>query len=368
VKKLDDGTYRDLTPITFKAYADKWLAGLAGVKPSTARDYRSMLEHALVPAFGSCSLGTLTVDDVNGFLAKRAGILKPRTLTKYLTLLHKLFEDAVEAGHLTVNRLHKSRALRRPKALRPEDEGEVEILDATEVNQLLDKVEGQYVTLYVTLVLTGMRLGEALGLQWGDIDWSARQIRIRRTLYKGTYYLPKSRKSRRAIDVGDQVLGALRGVERERYGEAGAPAEASVFVTPSGAPINPDNLRHRVWLPALQAAKLRHVTMHSLRHSFASLLILQGENPKYISEQMGHASINITMDRYGHLFPSTKRQAPARLEAQLAAGKAAGHPAGIQQNEPEQGKIPSNTMLTECDLSADGDGVSRITDEHQRTP
>jgi integrase len=226
----------------------------------------------------------------------------------------------------------------------------VEVLDATEVNRLLDKFEAPYVPLYVTLVSTGMRLGEALGLQWGDIDWTARQIRVRRSLWKGHYYLPKSKKSRRSIDVGDQVLGALRGVQRERYGESEPRPEAPVFVTATGALVNPDNLRHRVWAPALAAAKLRHVTMHSLRHTFASLLIAQGENPKYISEQMGHASINITMDRYGHLFPSTKRQAPARLEAQLAAAReqanAGDHPASIQQNEPEQGETRSNTVET----------------------
>jgi len=117
------------------------------------------------------------------------------------------------------------------------------------------------------------------------------------------------------------VLGALRGIERARYGDERAPAEASVFTTPTGGLINPDNLRNRVWGPAIKAAELRHVTIHSLRHTFASLLIAQSENIKYISEQMGHGSIQITVDRYGHLFPSEKRQAPARLEAQLAAGK-----------------------------------------------
>jgi Phage integrase, N-terminal SAM-like domain len=99
VKKLDDGTYRDLTPITFKAYADKWLAGLAGVKPSTARDYRSILEHALVPAFGSCSLGTLTVDDVNGFLAKRG---------------HLETTDADEVPHAPTQALRRRRRGRAP--------------------------------------------------------------------------------------------------------------------------------------------------------------------------------------------------------------------------------------------------------------
>jgi integrase len=331
VKQVHDGVYRELAPITFKAYAEKWLEGLGGLKPSTVRDYRSMLNSALIPAWADRPLTSLDVTDVNAFTAKRTGTRKPRTLNKYIGLLYKLFEDAVESGHLAVNRLHRSRALRRPKPLRPEDEGEVEILNAAEVNQLLGKIATHYVPLYVTLVSTGMRLGEALGLQFGDVDWNAQQIRIRRSLYKGTYYLPKTKKSRRTIDVGDQVLGALRGIERDRYKDDRAPAGAPVFTTTTGALINPDNLRNRVWGPAIQAAGLRHVTIHSLRHTFASLLIAQGENIKYISEQMGHGSIQITVDRYGHLFPNEKREAPARLEAQLAAGKdgqsSSNHPA-----------------------------------------
>jgi len=120
---------------------------------------------------------------------------------------------------------------------------------------------------------------------------------------------------------GMEVLGVLRALERARHGADGAPANAHVFLRPYGTLIDPDNLRNRVWEPAVKAAGLRHVTQHSLRHTYASLLIAQGENPKYISEQMGHASITITMDTYGHLFPNQKRTTGARLEAQLAAGK-----------------------------------------------
>jgi integrase len=329
VSQVHAGTYREIVPTTFKVYAEKWLEGLGGLKPSTVRDYRSMIESALIPAFGARLLASLDVSDINAFTAKRTG-LKPRTLNKYIGLLYKLFEDAVESGHLAVNRLHRSRALRRPKPLRPEDEGEVEILDAAEVNQLLDQIEPHYAPLYVTLVSTGMRLGEALALQFGDVDRAARQIKVRRTLYRGAYYLPKSKRSKRSIDVGDQVLGAIRGIERDRYGDNAAPGEAPVFTTPNGVLINADNLRNRVWRPAIAAARVRHVTIHSLRHTYASLMIAQGENIKYVSEQMGHGSIQITVDCYGHLFPSEKRQAPARLEAQLAAGKggaSSSHPA-----------------------------------------
>jgi integrase len=131
--------------------------------------------------------------------------------------------------------------------------------------------------------------------------------------------VPKTRRSRRAIDIGDQLLGVLSRWRRESHGEAAPAPDALLFPDPTGAPLDPDALRKRVWAPALARAGLRHVRIHSLRHTFASMLIAQGENLKYISSQLGHASVQITLDRYGHLFPDEKRTAASRLEAQLAA-------------------------------------------------
>ena len=82
-----------------------------------------------------------------------------------------------------------------------------------------------------------------------------------------------------------------------------------------------------------------HGRHSSLRHTFASMLIGQGENPKYISSQLGHTSVVITLDRYGHLFPDEKRTAAARLEAEL-------YPASIQQTQPEHHGTPQNTTTT----------------------
>jgi len=118
-----------------------------------------------------------------------------------------------------------------------------------------------------------------------------------------------------------------------------------------GAPLDPDNLRHRVWAPALAKAELRHVRIHSLRHTFASMLIAQGENPKYISTQLGHASVQITLDRYGHLFPDERRGAAGRFEAQLAAAR----PSSIH---PAEGAEPAGNTVEQ-------DGV---TIEEERTP
>jgi integrase len=340
VKRVHDGTYREIEPLTFREYSTKWLAGL-GLKPSTVRDYRSMLDSALLPAFGDRPLAAIGVDDVNAFIAQRRETWTPRTAQKYLVVLHKLFDDAVASDHLAVNRLHRNRTLVKPKALRPEDEHEITILDAGQINQLLDHVELHYVPLFTVMALSGMRLGEALALQFGDVDHVARQIKVRRSLYKGKHYLPKSKKSRRSIDVGDQALGAIRTIERARYGDQTAPAVAMIFTTPGGALIDPNHLRNRVWLPALAAAGLPHVTMHSLRHSYASLLIAQNENLLYVSAQLGHGSAQTTANIYAHLFPSTKREAPARLEAQLATGKVTALPLPSSSIHPaNQAKTP----------------------------
>ncbi len=77
------------------------------------------------------------------------------------------------------------------------------------------------------------------------------------------------------------------------------------------------NLIHRIFEPALKMAGLRKVRFHDLRHSYASALISKGENPKFVQRQLGHASIQITMDTYGHLLPEVEREAPARLQKAL---------------------------------------------------
>lgn len=320
VKKVQDGTYVEIKPTTFKAFAERWLEGLGDLKPSTRDAYTSMLTRRLIPAFGDRALTGLGVEDVNAWLQARDGTLRTKTLRNHLGLLHKLFEDAREQGYLGVNRLSRSRALRRPRPLREDDEAEIEVLTPAEANQLLDALAPADLPLFFTAVCTGMRLGELLGLQWGDVDEAGRRIHVRRTAYRGALYVPKSKRSRRSIDAGDQLLAVLSRWRRERHGEAPPPPDAFVFPSAAGGPLDPDNLRHRVWAPTLAKAKLRHVRIHSLRHTFTSMLIAQGENPKYISAQLGHASVQITLDRYGHLFPDEKRGAATRLEQQLVAG------------------------------------------------
>jgi integrase len=337
---IQTGAYRELKRATFRQYAEGWIAGRAALKPSTRACYEAILgvqavprpaagsvrrrraapAHQLVTVFGDRALDTIEVSDVNRYLAEHTAELRPKTRRNILSLFQKILDDAVEEGYLPVNRLRGSKTLQRPRALRPEDAETIEILDPAEVNQLLDAMPAEPYPFFLTLALTGLRLGEALGLQWGDIERGAGRVHVRRTVYRGQSYVPKTKRSARAVDVGDQLLGVLDGVRLARFGDAPPPPDALMFPSAAGTPMDPDNLRHRVWEPALATAELRHVRIHSLRHTYASMLIAQGENLKYVSSQLGHSSITITVDRYGHLFRDEKRTAAGRLEAQLARG------------------------------------------------
>lgn len=186
-----------------------------------------------------------------------------------------------------------------------------------------------------------MREGELIGLKWGDIDFHGRFIEVRRNVSRGHATTPKSGKARR-VDMSLQLTNTLDELLGKRKAEAlkremEKPPEARrkpeevlanvmedwVFVTPEriikkklvpGTQLDPNNVRKRVFYPCLDAAELRRVRFHDLRHSYASLLIQQGESLAYVRDQLGHHSIQIAVDTYGHLVPGGNRQAVDRLD------------------------------------------------------
>jgi integrase len=170
---------------------------------------------------------------------------------------------------------------------------------------------------FLTLARAGLRLGEALALQWGDIDWHGGFIGVGRGLRKGVLSSTKSKKSRR-VDMSRQLKDTLRVLHETRKEQAWRNGWAEmppwVFCTEDGRPTCDVTLRRDVLGPALHRAGLRAIRIHDLRHTFASLLLQQGESVTYVKEQMGHHSIQVTVDTYGHLVPGGNRQAVDRLD------------------------------------------------------
>jgi integrase len=173
----------------------------------------------------------------------------------------------------------------------------------------------------LTLARTGMRLGEAVGLQWGDLDFNNRSVLIERNFTGGRMTTPKSGKARvveMSAGLAD-VLKAELGKARDRAVEKGArdlEPTAWVFTDRDGvAMLDSDNFRRNVWAPLLRKLGLRHRRIHDLRHTFAVLHLQDGRSPVWVKDQLGHSSIQITVDVYGKWIPTSDRSSADRLDA-----------------------------------------------------
>jgi len=179
----------------------------------------------------------------------------------------------------------------------------------------------RYYPFFLCALRTGMRLGELLGLEWGDLDFRGGFIEVRRAYVENRLTTPKNGKSRR-VDMSRQLAKTLKTLLTARKREALVTGKGEVqdriFINEAGGPIDGGNLRARVFYKALARAGLRRIRIHDLRHTFASMLIQNGESLAYVKDQLGHHSIQITVDIYGHLVPGANRQAVDRLDDDLS--------------------------------------------------
>ena len=147
-------------------------------------------------------------------------------------------------------------------------------------------------------------------LKWSDVDWENKQIYVQRTYTKASFFPTKTKASVRKIDLGPKVIKELKKWKLQcPKNELGL-----IFPNKSGKPMNYSNMVNRHFLPTLENAKLPKIRFHDLRHTFASLLIDQGENIKYIQHQLGHSSPTVTLNVYAHLMKSTNQAAACKLE------------------------------------------------------
>jgi len=255
----------------------------------------------------------LTTGMLQGYVAKRVQKVKPKTVNNEIVVLRRMLKHAVRWGYL---RSSPAEYVERPKV----EHQEMNILRPEEITRFLDKVTPEYRPLFLTAILTGMRRGELLGLQWHDINWTTKQIHVRRSLWKGSFITPKSKRSVRRIDMTPNLA-----VELKKHKLACPPSKLDlVFCTSTGQPLDPDNLVKREFLPALTRANAPRVRFHDLRHTNVALRIEQGQNIKYIQNQLGHASIQTTLDRYGHLIVETNHEQAAKLDSILGFGEHSG--------------------------------------------
>ena len=297
---------------TFKGRCESWWKGKVKIKPATLRTYEAILSVHLVPYFGEAKLSEISRKNIQDFVKDLVdwGRLSPKSIHNILSVLREILVDAQADGSLIRNPYLK---IEKPAIVK----SEVGPLERHEIELFLQNCEPENRALFYTAIFTGMRHGELLGLKWGDIDWANGQILVRRSLYKGRFQEPKSRSSKRKIDMGPSLGEVLKRYKAEqskirlKAGKEWVDNDL-LFCRPEGGPLDADNLYHRDFKRILKRAGLRQIRIHDLRHTFAASLIKAAHHPKYIQNQMGHYSITVTMDLYGHLMPDLHQGAAKR--------------------------------------------------------
>ena len=302
--EVNSGTFtKENKSLTFQNAADNYLKLHAQLhcKTSTLDFYNACLKKHLLPYFGSMKLVDITPNKINQFMSQKVQEgLAPKSVNHFITLLGSVIQKMVDDEIIAKNPVSKVKRLKLPYR-------EMGFYNQEEIEIVLEVAEKHYPDFYPLNLLQyspGMRRGELLALTWNDINWQSRKIKVSKTLFKGQITSPKTSNSVRAVDMSNELIKVLKGWKLKCPNSE----KDLIFPNQEGNYLDADNMVKRRFTPVLRKAGLNIIRFHDLRHTYASLLIAQNIPIKYIQRQMGHGSIQVTMDTYGHIMPEVNQQ------------------------------------------------------------
>lgn len=267
--------------------------------------------------------------------------LSLRSVAYVHTILHRAFRDAVRWNLIVRNPADQA----DPPRARPSERPRARTWTGEEIAHFLEATAGsRYLPLWRLIATTGLRRGEALGLRWDDVDLDKACLSINRTLVQiGDYRsgetgvawgTPKTARGRRTVSIDPETIALLRAHRarlREERLEAGAAyaEQGLVFPTRTGDPLHPKVVSNQ-FRKAVARHEMPYLSVHGLRHSWATLALQAGVHPKIVQERLGHSTIAITLDIYSHVNPAMDADA-ANTVAALIHGPSA---AAEQEREP----------------------------------
>ena len=269
---------------------------------------------------GSRLIGTITQIDMQSLYAQmfERG-LSARTIEYTNAVLQSAFRQAVRWKMLAED---PCTGVDLPRVKRKE----MEALSVEECRKFLQVAEkSEWYSLLALALTTGMRPSEYLALKWSDIDWQRGTASVCRTIQvtgsEWAFDDTKRKRSRRIVKLQNFVLEALQELLKKREGEREGNCPTMhelIFVSPTGLPLKQRAVK-REFRKLLAIAGIRSVRLYDLRHTAATLAIAAGVSVKVISDQLGHASISFTLERYSHVLPSIQDEAAAKVERLLVA-------------------------------------------------
>ncbi len=325
------GTWADpeAGKVTLGEWAERWLGQQGHLRPKTLVGYESVVHRRLCPVLGHLPLAEIDRETVRELLAGMANNgLAPGTVREARKVLSLVLGAAVEARLLPTNSAAGLKIARGSRT-------EMRFLGHAEIERLADAIahpelrraghgaapwwRAEYPELGLLVRFagyTGLRASELAGLRVRDLNLRDARVVVGTTLAEvsghGLVEGPTKTAKQRSVPLPGFLVEALTAHV------AGKEPTDWVFTGPEGGPLRHHNFYLRHFLPATRQAGLEGVRFHDLRHTCAALLIAEGAHPRAVMERLGHSSITVTLDRYGHLFPHLEESLTADMERSRA--------------------------------------------------
>lgn len=302
---------------TFKELSHLWLETYKlTVKPQTYDATVTRLNRHIMPTLGNIKVDKITASDIQMLINRLSKYYVNYTAVR--SVIRKVLQQGVLLGLIDYN-LARDIILPRKQ---PNAKKKVKFIDASDLKSFLEHLETSQhkrynlyfdAVLYQLLLSTGLRIGEACALEWGDIDLENGTIAINKTYNKNLKFLStaKTQSGNRVISVDKKTLRSLKLYQmrqRQLFNEVGARVSEVVFATPTRKYFNA-SVRQSALDTRCKEAGIERFTFHAFRHTHASLLLNAGISYKELQYRLGHANISMTLDTYGHLSKDKEKEA-----------------------------------------------------------
>lgn len=353
--QVSKGTYKEVEKIKVADWFNVWLDEYqkSSLRPTTFESYEMQIDRHILPAIGHIQLNQLQTYHLQTLyndkqkdgarLDGKPGPLSPRSVRYIHMICHAALEQAKKEGKIISN---PADAVKLPA----DTKKDVKFFDTEQVKTFLAEAnETHHFAAYFLALNTGMRRGELLGLRWKDVNLKQGYITITQSLVRSggklVFQPPKTKLSNRTIGISSQVVESLK-FHRKKQQDAMKDADKSynkehglVFCNELGEPICPRGFtRHyeriierankkieiegkkNEWKPEdIEKKKLKKISFHGLRHTFATLCLQQGTDPRTIQEALGHHKVAFTLDVYSGVTAQMKQEATDKIGSLLAS-------------------------------------------------
>jgi integrase len=354
VNKMQNGTYIEPSKLTVAEWLNTWIEEYqkTSLRLTTWESYKTVIDCHIIPAIGSLPLSKLQTYHLQTLYNDKQkdgtrsdgkpGPLSPRTVRYIHMIIRSCLEQAKKEGRIIINPADATKLPVDPKK-------DILFLDTEQVKIFLAEArKTDYFVAYFLALNTGVRRGELLGLRWEDVNLKEGHISINQSLVRVKSGLifqePKTKLSKRMIGISKTVIKELKKHRKLQTGQMKEAAEAYenyglVFCNEIGKPIDPNNFaRHykriferinreienqgkkNKWKPKVIAAKkIKPMPFHALRHTFATLCLQQGTDPRTMQEALGHSKVAFTLDVYSGVTAQMKKEAEDKIGNLMAS-------------------------------------------------